>query len=191
MLASHQWSVIVYIMNSQRIEKETIVRYILFMMVFIFVYPAAELHAQDKDALRDTQKHDIDILLTPSSKICKDNGGMVVNHRCKASWVKANMICELSGGRLPSLKELKNIVNKCGGKVLNYSDQNWSILSHKNSTNKQYKSCIQSQNLLFDFYWSSTEDNKKSGTVWNMSFFCATQNRTNKLKNAYVHCVRR
>ena len=55
--------------------------------------------------------------VTPSKPTCLRHGGRWNSNFgvCEANWRKAKKICRASGGRLPSLNELKRVVRSCGG----------------------------------------------------------------------------
>ena len=91
--------------------------------------------------------------ITPNSKICKANGGVmskginkaIAKETCRANWADAQKICSLSGGRLLTIYELEKVVSDC-----------------EDSGN--YKSCILRKGfglkgnlfILSGGYWSST-----------------------------------
>jgi len=113
-------------------------------------------------------------LRTPTKTECERGGGKVPYEVCNANWENAKKICHKSGGRLPTIEEVKKVVNECGGNLILYDDNNNfknKILKGKN--NSSYLSCIHkgytSPSLsdlippgLFIF-WSSTtyKDNDK------------------------------
>lgn len=77
--------------------------------------------------------------ITPSDNICRSNGGKVYDDGCRATWKEANKICGVSGGRLPTIDELKKVVTDCGGKIDEYA---------KNEDNLEYQSCYKSKGFV-------------------------------------------
>ena len=61
-----------------------------------------------------------------------------------------------SGGRLPSLDELRKVVSDCGGIKVSDGDKNWSQIVKKNEANKSYQKCYKVKGFTPDYYRSST-----------------------------------
>ncbi len=85
--------------------------------------------------------------VTPENSICRNNGGKISYDICTANWYNAKKICNVSGGRLPDLSELKKLVGDCGGVI---------DMGKQNSDNLSYRKCILRKGFLDYTYWSST-----------------------------------
>lgn len=119
--------------------------------------------------------------ITPSDSDCESNGGEVKSDGCYATWKEATKICEVSGGRLPSIDELRRVVTDCGGELGE---------DEKNRNNSEYQSCYKGKGFTFNCYWSSSVSFINKGT-WDMMFYLGFEDRWNgKSSRDYVRCVR-
>ena len=72
------------------------------------------------------------VWITPEDKVCTDNGGKIDEGLCYTRWEEAKKVCSISGGKLPSLVQLKKVITDCGG-IINERD--------KNQQNTDYDKC--------------------------------------------------
>ena len=94
--------------------------------------------------------------ITPSSDICKSNGGKVDSQGCKATWKVANNICHASGGELPTINMLESVITECGGEIMiGLTDE-----ATKNKSNLSYQSCYKKKGFSPMFYCSSDYMNR-------------------------------
>lgn len=95
--------------------------------------------------------------------------------KVKKNWHNAKEYCQdltlegKSDWRLPTLKELKSIV-----------DINKSTPAIKDGF----------KNVASNFYWSSSEDVSNSSIALYMNFNSGMENGNNKYNNYYIRCVR-
>ena len=104
----------------------------------------------------------------------------------KASWEKAKKICRANGGRLPTVKELNQVITDCGGIVnADYSE------GKKNKENINYQNCYKKKGFKSDDdYWSSTTNVNGTYVAWIVSFDYGHQDNYTKAFSHYVRCVR-
>ena len=119
--------------------------------------------------------------ITPSDNICRSNGGKVYDDGCRATWKEANKICGVSGGRLPTIDELKKVVTDCGGKIDEYA---------KNEDNLEYQSCYKSKGFVSYYYWSSSTVIGGWSRAWTFHFRYTEDYWLNEDGSNYVRCVR-
>ena len=91
--------------------------------------------------------------ITPSNRVCKKYGGQIEDGVCEAPWKDAKSICSASGGALPSLEALKQVVMDCGGEM----KDNSFAESKRNRNNSNYQSCYKEKGFTSSLYWSSIE----------------------------------
>ena len=60
--------------------------------------------------------------INPTQKVCQANDGKMDDDICEANWSDAKDICRASGGRLPTIDELKKVVTDCGGTIDDYDN---------------------------------------------------------------------
>jgi len=129
--------------------------------------------------------------ITPKNKVCKANDGKIYKDDiCEAKGMKAEDICRASGGRLPTIEELKEVVTDCGG--INTTEMNKDFFSamDKNKANKSYQSCYKNKGFRSKVYWSSSAVKGYKDAVWVIRFSVGSVYRDYKLNNHYVLCVR-
>ena len=125
--------------------------------------------------------------ITPSDSVCKSNGGNVDSYSgCFANWKNAKKICYASGGRLPTIDELKKVVTDCGGEM---KDNNYAEYK-RNRNNSSYQSCYKEKGF-FDDYWSASfPANQTYDGAWNLYFTDGSVDYNLKSDNYLVRCVR-
>jgi len=121
--------------------------------------------------------------LTPTSTTCTSNGGKIEsNGVCEAPWEEAKAICSASGGSLPSIEELKDVVTGCGGTIDDYDN---------NKANTSYQSCYKSQGFSSSFYyWSATTYASYTSYAWYVGFGYGFDLWYDKSNSYYARCVR-
>jgi len=121
--------------------------------------------------------------ITPSDNHCKSNGGEINSEGvCYADWENAQKICEASGGRLPTIEELKDVVTGCGGTIDDYDN---------NRANTSYQSCYKAQGFgSSNDYWSATTSASGTSTAWVVLFSNGVDLWNGKSSSSYVRCVR-
>jgi len=120
--------------------------------------------------------------INPLENVCKSNGGEINGNICDANWENAKKICKLSGGTLPSIRELKKVIVDCGGSFNNRE------LNHKNAA---YKSCYKEKGFtsVYDTYWSSTKEQSSSSILF-VHFYNGTELVSSQTGDYSVRCVR-
>ena len=121
--------------------------------------------------------------ITPSNSVCKSNGGKVDSDGCEATWSDAKKICSASGGRLPTIDELKKVVTDCGGEMKYGNVAEWK----RNSNNSSYQSCYKEKGFSRGWYWSKTS--KNSSQAWYVYFRHGSDYWHYKTYTSYVLCV--
>ena len=119
--------------------------------------------------------------ITPSDSVCKSNGGKVFNDGCWSTWLDAKKICSASGGRLPTIAELKKVVTDCGGTI-----DDWD----NNKANSSYQSCYKEKGFTSYYYWSSTTHASYTLNAWYVNFYNGYTSYSDKSGNNLVRCVR-
>ena len=104
----------------------------------------------------------------------------------EATWAKAKKICRDSGGRLPSIDELRKVVTDCGGEIKDNSSEEWN----RNEKNNSYQSCYKKKGFSSDCYWSSTTNVSNSSVAWLVIFNNGIYSRGDKGSEYRVRCVR-
>ncbi len=129
--------------------------------------------------------------LTPTSTTCTANGGKIDSDGiCKAPWGKAEAICSASGGSLPSVEELKEVVTGCGGTNTTYGDSDYDSIRDKNKANTSYQSCYKAQGFTSNYYWSATSCAYLTYSAWIANFYGGYASYNFKDVSNYVRCVR-
>ena len=121
--------------------------------------------------------------ITPSNKTCMSYGGKIKKGVCEASWSTAKDICSASGGRLPSVYELKKVIVDCGGTIDD---------SDNNEKNFVYQNCYKQKGFSSSYnnYWSSTGNGSGTSYAWGVNFVDGYTDSGDKSYNNYVRCVR-
>ena len=117
----------------------------------------------------------------PSKTVCESNGGDKSSFLCRASWENAKRICSASGGVLPTLKNLTQVITDCGGVVGD---------TQSNQDNVEYQTCYK-QEYFFPspFYWSSTTHLEDNTFAWRVDFSFGYESDSEKDKTAVVGCM--
>lgn len=121
------------------------------------------------------------VWITPTDEVCKANGGQIEEKICHAKWDEANKICEVSGGVLPTLDELKAVITGCTGKI---------DAREENQDNLKYYNCYQDKGFTIFTYWSSDTYEERAGNAWYVGFFYGSVYQFNKKHFNYVRCIK-
>ena len=127
-----------------------------------------------------------------SSSTCLANGGKMKEGVCDATWKNAKKICNISGGVLPTIDELKNVVKDCGGINTTLGDTDYKRLRDKNKANKSYQKCykLKAFKSNYNWYWSSTTYPNDSSNAWVVIFYSGNDLNYDKGNDNLVRCVR-
>lgn len=135
--------------------------------------------------------------LPNNDKVCIAQGGATENGACYAEWSEAKNICRKMGGRLPSIEELREVVDSCGGINVTKVDEDWDPRIQENYTNidknyanDDYQSCRKAQGFIFEKYWSSSMQAYSTVNAWVVSFDAGYTLYYGTSYNFYVRCVR-
>jgi len=92
--------------------------------------------------------------MTLSKSTCLRHGGRWNSNFdvCEASWSKAKKICRTSGGRLPSLNELKRVIRSCGGVPIDGEKMG----NERHRTNSLCYKRLGIRYIFHGDYWTST-----------------------------------
>ena len=123
--------------------------------------------------------------ITPKYSVCKDNGGEVDKHKnCIANWSDAKDICDASGGRLPTINELKEVAIDCG---------EWGTNNSNNySKNDKYQACYKNKAFSSDvYYWSSSSISFWRLDVWAIHFKYPVQDKVSKSNKFSFRCIKK
>ncbi|RUM71573.1 MAG: hypothetical protein DSZ07_00045 [Sulfurovum sp.] len=125
--------------------------------------------------------------IDPTESVCKDNGGEIGEEGiCEAPWKEAKKICSISGGSLPSLEVLGQVVTSCRGILNNHESDKMK----KNRNNNNYQSCYKRKGFNSNHYWSSASYSNGNEDAWVVYFYSGYQSVSNKGNSNYVRCVR-
>jgi len=121
--------------------------------------------------------------IDPPRKVCSKNGGKFIHKDgCKASWIDANRICHASGGKLPTIDELKKVVMQCGGEIDTYEN---------NLYNLSYQQCYKQKGFGHDKnYWSETTTFYDVYGAWSINFKYGSQDDSYKNCLNDVKCIK-
>jgi hypothetical protein len=120
--------------------------------------------------------------VSPSKEVCTKNGGEVSRGGvCYAKWDDAKRICGNSDAVLPTLDELRAVLDSCGGKFDDYN-------MHKDDPS--FQTCAKKNGFdISRHYWSST---KGQADGYSMAVRFANgydyMSKNNKTKS--VNCVK-
>ena len=132
--------------------------------------------------------------ISPSNSTCLAKGGKFYDGTCGANWQEAKNICSASGGRLPSLNELIDVIKECGGVVANFDSDGKKVYPkklEKNMENSKYQSCYKENGFLSSGnYWSSSQVVSDAKHAWSVGFLSGGMDGNSKLLGHSVRCVR-
>ncbi len=92
--------------------------------------------------------------------------------------------------RLPTLKELGEVVTLCGGELTTFGDDDWDKKIGRNRENTLYQEAYKGKGFAYGYYWSSTTHAYNSYTAWYVHFYGGYQASRDKYHSYYVRCVR-
>ncbi|MFK5975102.1 MAG: hypothetical protein QM493_01220 [Sulfurovum sp.] len=121
------------------------------------------------------------IWITPTDKICIDNGGNIEEKLCVSRWEEAKKICKASEGVLPPLDILKSVITKCTGII---DDRN------ANQNNVKYSKCYKEKGFSMYAYWSDRTNEENENDAWYVGFFYGSLYEFNKKHFNYVRCLK-
>jgi hypothetical protein len=127
--------------------------------------------------------------INPSDNVCKLNGGKVDNYGCRSSWENAKNICRISGGRLPTIEELRTIVDMCGGTNTSPTDNNLETIIETNYSNKNYQACYKAEGFAFTSYWTSSTYLKIHGYALSVTIYNGMQDNLHIWISNHIRCV--
>ena len=105
----------------------------------------------------------------------------------KVTWKKAKELCRENGARLPSRKELGEVVTNCGGIL---TDDFYGTDANKNKNNNRYQGCYKKKGFNSNNYWSSTRNVRNGSDAWIVYFRNGNQYHYGQNNNNYVRCIR-
>ena len=138
--------------------------------------------------------------LKPSKTTCEENGGVYditisgdKEKVCEANLENAKKICNDSGGFVPSIEDLKEVVIECGGefRYIEYIDGSRQIESGRTTDSQSYITCIREKGFFGNFpnYLSSTTVTWDSSLVWYIKFSSIEENYYDINNSFYVMCI--
>jgi len=92
--------------------------------------------------------------------------------------------------RLPTIEELAEVVELCGGTLTSVEDDDWKSIWDENEDNETYQSNYEARGFASNDYWSSTTVAGFSSYAWNVYFYDGSQYGNYKSDSYYVRCVR-
>ena len=92
--------------------------------------------------------------------------------------------------RLPTIEELKAVVQECGGINVTWDKDDWAAKRDKNRANESYQVNYEAKGFASSNYWSSTTYAGYSGTAWDVHFGGGNQCYYSETNDFYVRCVR-
>ncbi len=112
----------------------------------------------------------------PSQSSCENNGGTYIdynssNNECTANWENANIICNMSGYKLPTQSNLKSVMKNC---------------------DKFFQTCYKEQGFNSSRYWSSYTSSNTHISAWIIDFHSVGEANgySNKMDIESVMCVK-
>lgn len=100
------------------------------------------------------------VWIDPEKSVCIKKGGKVDgNGFCFATWREAQQVCLSSGGVLPSINMLKEVVLDCNGVLDNVDEE---------ESRSETLACYKGKGFLLNRYWSETSYDASS--AWGIHF---------------------
>ena len=97
--------------------------------------------------------------IDPEKSVCIKNGGKVDDSGyCSSTWREAQQICLASGGVLPSMTLLKEVVSECNGVLDNVDDE---------ESRSKTLACYKEKGFLLTPYWTSSSYDEYN--AWGVS----------------------
>ena len=100
--------------------------------------------------------------ITPTKEVCEKYEGEVNSRNvCGAKWKDAKKICKDSGGRLPTVDELRNVIIQCGGHTGGVEEYGTREDYENFRYNVSYTSCYRKKGFAYEAngYYSATLPN--------------------------------
>lgn len=120
--------------------------------------------------------------VSPSNEECTKNGGEVSRDGvCYAKWDDTKLICSTIGASLPTVEDLRGVLDSCGGKFDDYN-------SHRKDP--AFQSCSKEKGFVVSRrYWSST-NGQIEGYAVAVRFENGYEFENKKSKTQSVHCMK-
>ena len=120
--------------------------------------------------------------VSPSNEVCTKNGGEIARGgSCYANWNDAKRICSNTDASLPTIDDLRRVLDSCGGKFDDYN-------MHKNDP--AFQSCSESNGFdVSRHYWSATKG-QVDGYAMAVRFANGYEYMSEKSKTSSVNCVK-
>ena len=113
------------------------------------------------------------------------------------TWYNAIEYCENIGGRLPTISELRTLIQNCPdtvtGGICGVTDE---CLSHENCWNDPCDGCEYDESGKYSvfgdtyWFWSSSEPSDITDVAWGAHFDDGDVRKYSKISSHYVRCVR-
>jgi len=165
-------------------------KFVLIVLIIFLIESCVDFRKVKHSILLNTEnskskKKNVTKWMTPTKTICINNNGTINSNGCRAKWQDAQSICIASGGRLPRINELKQVVIDCGGEI----EEDNAEERLRNVNNSSYQSCYNSQGFSFSYYWSSTSFIKHKNNVWSVNFFNGMKDGYHENNPWYIRCL--
>jgi len=123
----------------------------------------------------------------PSKNVCNNNGGDYNNWAidstvkdCMADRESGKTICNISGGKLPSIDILKQVITDCGGTLNDIKG---------NQENSSYQVCYKKNGFISNYsFWSSSDTT--DGYALYIDFYNGTDGFFDKSAKNIIQCLK-